>query len=159
MTQRAMYPESTVEVTLDPSDLKDGDFAGLCVLQGCYGWIGVTREYGRYYIVMWNRKLQDCMFHELAPDYMPGTEGFRVPYGGDDIRLKIHVDLQICGIWQKFFTGVETDGNEWAAIGSILNLTILWDAGTDCLPILQPKQAEAQNSMTLHIVWKIYDRC
>jgi len=24
------------------------------------------------------------------------------------------------------------------------------------LPILQPKQAEAQNSMTLHIVWKIY---
>lgn len=67
--------------------------------------------------------------------------------------------LQICGIWQKFFTGVETDGNEWAAIGSILNLTILWDAGTDCLPILQPKQAEAQNSMTLHIVWKIYDRC
>ena len=34
MTQRAMYPESTVEVTLDPSDLKDGDFAGLCVLQG-----------------------------------------------------------------------------------------------------------------------------
>ena len=74
LTQRAMYPESTVEVTLDPSDLKDGDFAGLCVLQGCYGWIGVTREYGRYYIVMWNRKLQDCMFHELAPDYMPGTE-------------------------------------------------------------------------------------
>ena len=47
--------------------------------------------------------------------------------------------------------------SEWAAIGSILNLTILWDAGTDCLPILQPKQAEAQNSMTLHIVWKIYD--
>lgn len=28
------------------------------------------------------------MFHELAPDYMPGTEGFRVPYGGDDIRLE-----------------------------------------------------------------------
>ena len=115
LTQRAMYPESTVEVTLDPSDLKDGDFAGLCVLQGCYGWIGVTREYGRYYIVMWNRKLQDCMFHELAPDYMPGTEGFRVPYGGDDIRLKIHVDFTNMRDMAEIFY---RSGNRWQRVGS-----------------------------------------
>lgn len=115
LTQRAMYPESTVEVTLNPSDLKNGDFAGLCVLQGCYGWIGVTKEYGRYYIVMWSRKLQDCTLQEFAPDYMPGTECFRIPYSGEDIRLKIHVDFENMRDMAEFFY---RSGNRWQRAGS-----------------------------------------
>lgn len=52
LTQRMHYPGCAAEVTLDYQGLKEGDYAGLCVLQGCYGMIAVTRRKGEYYLVM-----------------------------------------------------------------------------------------------------------
>lgn len=44
ITSRLYYPTTDVNVTLDASQLKVGDHAGLCILQGCYGLIGVRRD-------------------------------------------------------------------------------------------------------------------
>lgn len=55
LTQRAKYPECEAQVTLDASNLNDGDTAGLTMLQYQYGIIGLTKEQGRTYLVMWSR--------------------------------------------------------------------------------------------------------
>lgn len=52
LTQRMHYPGCRAYVTLDGEGLKEGDFAGLCVLQGCYGYIGLTRRDGELLLVM-----------------------------------------------------------------------------------------------------------
>ena len=55
LTQRLAGAVSTVTVTLNGISLKEGDFAGLCALQGYYAFIALTREGGRYYIVIHER--------------------------------------------------------------------------------------------------------
>ena len=44
LTQRAIGPVSTTTVTLDASKLKDGDIAGLAVLNMPYALIGVEKS-------------------------------------------------------------------------------------------------------------------
>ncbi|MBQ3027436.1 MAG: glycoside hydrolase 43 family protein, partial [Lachnospiraceae bacterium] len=39
LTQRMMYPGCLGEVTVDVSNLQEGDYAGLCALQGYYGFV------------------------------------------------------------------------------------------------------------------------
>ncbi len=43
LTQRTTGPVSSYTVTLDGSDLRTGNFAGLCALQGCYAALGLER--------------------------------------------------------------------------------------------------------------------
>ncbi len=51
LTQRMRYPGCAAEVTVDGSNLREGDYAGLCALQGCYGMIALTRREGKLCIV------------------------------------------------------------------------------------------------------------
>jgi xylan 1,4-beta-xylosidase len=44
LTQRAIGPESTATVELDTSGMKDGDIAGLALLNRPYAWLGVKRS-------------------------------------------------------------------------------------------------------------------
>lgn len=52
ITMRMTYPCCTSQITLDAEDLKDGDVAGLCILQYSYGCIGLKKEDGRYYLIV-----------------------------------------------------------------------------------------------------------
>lgn len=52
LTQRTKAPYSEFTVCLDSSQMKDGDFAGLCVLLEKYGQIGVRRKNGNRQIVL-----------------------------------------------------------------------------------------------------------
>ena len=54
LTQRTFGPTCTGETCIDASGLKDGDFAGLVLLQKDYGAVGVRVEGGRRYVVMQN---------------------------------------------------------------------------------------------------------
>lgn len=42
---------------VDGSALKEGDYAGICALQGCYGLIALTKEAGKYFLVMLAKEL------------------------------------------------------------------------------------------------------
>ena len=88
-----MYPECAGEVTVDISGLKDGDYAGLCALQGCYGFIGVTKRAGKTYVVMVSKEAADGDMNAFSKDTMPGHEWEKVEVEGDCIRLKIDVDF------------------------------------------------------------------
>lgn len=52
LTQRMRLPGCAGEVTVDLSGLKEGDYAGICALQGCYGMVAGTRRDGVNYLVM-----------------------------------------------------------------------------------------------------------
>ena len=54
LTQRTIGPVCTGTTMLDISKMKDGDFAGLCLLQKNFGQLGVRVEGDRKSIVMMN---------------------------------------------------------------------------------------------------------
>lgn len=88
LTQRAMGPACEATVTLDGALLKDGDYAGLCFLISSYGFIGLTREAGQYYLVMTARPAADKTIFGKLVDTKPGTEYARVPVDQAKVTLK-----------------------------------------------------------------------
>ena len=54
LTQRTVGPVCTGSTSLDISNMKDGDFAGFCLLQKNYGLVGVRVEGEKKWIVMIN---------------------------------------------------------------------------------------------------------
>ena len=52
LTQRTIGPYSTAKTALSFSKMKDGDVAGLCLLQKFYGYVGIQKEKGQNYVVM-----------------------------------------------------------------------------------------------------------
>jgi beta-xylosidase len=51
LTQRTFGPESVAETHLDFGSMRVGDFAGLCLLQRRYGFVGVERRSDGFYAV------------------------------------------------------------------------------------------------------------
>ena len=58
LTQRTLFPGCEGGVTVDASELKDGDYAGLCLLESNYGFIAVTKRDSSYYLVMGKREIE-----------------------------------------------------------------------------------------------------
>src|SRR5690606_24980892 len=54
LTQRTIGPTCAGATAIDVSKMKDGDFAGLSLLQKNYGWVGVRMEGNRKSLVMVN---------------------------------------------------------------------------------------------------------
>lgn len=93
LTQRMMYPECGCEVTVDATNLNDGDVAGLCALQSNYGLVGVMKQYGEYYIV---KMVQDPSFavgSSNSGDCFPGQILEKVHMDGSSVRLCIESDF------------------------------------------------------------------
>lgn len=72
LTQRCIYPRCEAEVTVDASDMRDGDVAGLCLLQGMYGYLGITKETGAYYLIKVVRSESNNRGIGVGGDYLPG---------------------------------------------------------------------------------------
>lgn len=113
LTQRMMFPASCAGVTVDARGLKEGDFAGLCALQGCYGMIAVTKELNKYYLVVMARKLQDTSLRDIAADYLPGTVVEKIAMEGSEIRVKISTDFSDMRDTAEFFY---KEGKRWVRI-------------------------------------------
>ena len=110
LTQRCAGPKSTAWVTLDGSGLEEGDFAGLCAWQGCYGAIALARRKGRYQLVMLGRPSADST-NKGEFDYdRPPVEYAAVP-AAPLVTLRVDVDFSSdtaafayqrgTGIWQR----------------------------------------------------------
>ena len=51
LTQRTFGPTSSATIALDFTSLQDGDVAGLTAFQRNYGYVGVTKRDGKFYII------------------------------------------------------------------------------------------------------------
>ena len=122
LTQRMLFPGCACEVTVDVSRIKDGDYAGLCALQGRYGMAAATRRGGRVLIVM----------KSMDPDRKEGpraSEWESAEFDGDIVRLKIKVDFRDMRDESEYFYH---DGNGWKKIGITHKLRFGLDHFTGC---------------------------
>jgi len=78
LTQRTFGPECSGVTALDVSHMKDGDRAGLLLLQKKYGWVGVKMEGGVRYIVMVREGMaEDSVVLEQGMVYLKADCNFR----------------------------------------------------------------------------------
>ncbi|MCM1568210.1 MAG: family 43 glycosylhydrolase [Roseburia sp.] len=124
LTQRMLYPGCAAEVTVDYQGLQEGDYAGLCVLQGCYGMIAVTRRQGGYYLVMKSRPIDDEDLGTMPEDQSEGVEwalaalpeaaegAFETESYGYSLRLRIEADFTMKKDEARFFYCTEQTARE-----------------------------------------------
>ncbi len=103
LTQRTFGPHCTASVTVNASELNDGDIAGLAAFISCYGFIGVTKENGKLYLTMRSPdftggvsdpdKFHICAMGNFINDSEP-EEYEKIPLDTDEVRLRMTCDFE-----------------------------------------------------------------
>ena len=109
LTQRTIGPVCTGSTSLDVSHMKDGDFAGLCLLQKNYGLVGVRVDGASKSIIMIN-----------AGSGKP-EEVQSVPISHDLIYFKAECDFTNKKDVADFYYSL--DGKSWTVVGTPLKMT------------------------------------
>ena len=109
LTQRTIGPICSGSTSLDVSEMKDGDFAGLALLQKNYGLLGVRVEGDKKVIVMMN-----------ASNGNP-VDAENVSLNQKTIFFKVECDFTNKKDIANFFYSL--DGKVWKHIGTQLKMT------------------------------------
>jgi beta-xylosidase len=108
LTQRTFGPVSSGITSIDVTNMKEGDFAGLALLQKKFGQVGVKVANGVKSIVMVNGSTR-----------IP-VEAQTVPLTQKTVYLKAECDFRDKADIAKFFYSL--DGKTWLPIGSQLKM-------------------------------------
>ncbi|MEZ5041240.1 MAG: glycoside hydrolase 43 family protein [Saprospiraceae bacterium] len=108
LTQRTIGPESTASTLLDVSGMKNGDFAGLSLLQKNYGLVGVKIYDGRKNIVM------------VSAASGKAVEIESVPLHQKKVYLKASCNFRERADTAYFFYSL--DGKTWVPIGQAIKM-------------------------------------
>lgn len=108
LTQRTIGPECAGSTVIDVSNMKEGDFAGLALLQKKYGLVGVKYENGAKEIVMVSAQNDEPVEIES------------LPLKQDKVYLKAECDFRNRKDEADFFYSL--DGKSWIKIGSQLKM-------------------------------------
>jgi len=108
LTQRTIGPVSSASTSLDVSSMKDGDVAGLALLQKNYGLVGVRVEGEKKTIVMINAGNGKAV------------EDQSIPLAQNTVFFKAECDFTNRKDVANFFYSL--DGKEWMAIGTQLKM-------------------------------------
>jgi len=108
LTQRTIGPVCTGSTLLDVSGMKDGDFAGLCLLQKNYGLVGVRVNSNSKSLIMIN-----------ATGGKP-VEATEIPLNQKTVYFKAECDFTDKKDVADFFYSL--DGKTWTSIGTQLKM-------------------------------------
>jgi beta-xylosidase len=108
LTQRTIGPESTGSIALDVSKMKDGDIAGLGLLQKNYGFVGLKNENGTKSIIMVSTKGGKAVEIE------------KVPVSQNTLYFKAECNFKDQADVANFFYSL--DGKSWTKIGEPLKM-------------------------------------
>jgi beta-xylosidase len=108
LTQRTIGPVCSGSTMLDLSNMNDGDFAGLALLQRRYGLIGVKDSSGTRSIVM------------VSAESERPVQMQQIPLQQNHIYLKAECDFRDRKDIAHFFYSL--DGDSWKAFGSPLKM-------------------------------------
>lgn len=108
LTQRTFGPVSAGTTALDVGRLKDGDVAGLGLLQKGYGFVGVRQEGAARYVVM------------VTAESGGPVEAQRVPLAAKSVHLRAECDFRDLADTARF--SYSLDGRTWTAIGAPLKM-------------------------------------
>lgn len=129
LTQRMLFPSCSGEITVDGSKLKDGDFAGLCALQGCYGMVALNKKDGKLYVVMQNRPADNSSLQGMATDTDEGILQEIIEINTSVVRFRIEADFMQMKDEAKFYYDF---GNGFKPIGVVQKLYFKLDHFTGC---------------------------
>ncbi len=121
LTQRTFGPRSSAQTSIDASNMKNGDVAGLIALQNRYGYVGVKKENGKKSIVMVrteqeiNTKKGTIQMNDIN---IPPKEIESIPLDQDKVFFRI--DCNFDTDKATFFFSL--DGNRWEKIGDSLQM-------------------------------------
>ncbi len=104
LTQRLLYPACMCDITVDASKIKEGDYVGLCVLQGCYCMVAVTKRENHYILVMRSKESEDVIEQEREA----------VPIENSFVKLRIVAEFENMTDTAKLYYD---SGNGWKTIG------------------------------------------
>ena len=104
---------------MNAADIREGDTAGLCLLIGSYGLIGITKERGRYFLVMRAHEGGKGADSELA----------RVPYDTAEVRFRAEVRFEGSVGEVRFFCG---KNGEWEPLGDVHRMSFTLDHFVGC---------------------------
>ena len=112
LTQRTFGPRSSATTSIDVSDMKDGDYAGLAAFQKRYGFVGVRMSEGAKSLVM------------VSADSDNPEEIASVPLTGKTVHLKVECEFAPAPEVARF--SYSLDGKSWTPIGrpSALKYTV-----------------------------------
>lgn len=108
LTQRTIGPECTGSTLLDVGGMKEGDFAGLSLLQRNYGLVGVKVDNGRKNIVM----------VKAVSDQAVELE--RIPLTQEQVYLRASCNFLDRADTAYFYYSL--DGEEWMPIGEPIKM-------------------------------------
>ena len=108
LTQRTIGPECSGSTRIDVSGIKEGDFAGLTLLQRRYGQVGVKYENGVRTVVM------------VSSESGKPVEMGRIPLSQTTVYLKAECNFKDLVDTAEFFYSL--DGKSWKQIGSPLKM-------------------------------------
>ena len=99
LTQRTFGPRCACEVTVDASGLGNGDYAGLCALQGHFAQIAVCRQDGKLFLSMIAR--DEAEPQELAWLPLEGRQAqLRAEFDFADMKDEVRFLWRTDGDWQ-----------------------------------------------------------
>jgi beta-xylosidase len=121
LTHRIQGPSSTATIELDPSQMANGDRAGLAMLRDQSAWIGVKRDNGVNRVVMTNGLTMNSSWQTTGT----GTEaaGAAIPSGR--IWLRVNADIRPGSGRQARFS-YSTDGSTFVTLGPAFTLNNAW---------------------------------
>lgn len=108
LTQRTIGPECTGITSIDVSNMKEGDYAGLALLQRRYAQVGVKYTDGQKSIVM------------ISGEDQTSVEVESVPLNQNEVYLKAECDFKDEKDVAEFYYSL--DGKSWTKIGSQLKM-------------------------------------
>ena len=113
LTQRTYDPYSRVEVTVDASGINEGDYAGICGLQGLYAAIAVTKNKNGYELVMLGKDAADLGNGQKAGDIEERIYD-RVSISSPEISIASSFS---CADGKDEIRFYYCDGGEWIELG------------------------------------------
>ena len=119
LTQRTVLPGCAAVVTVDAAAVRPGDVAGLCMLIGSYGLIGLAREKDGNVLVMKARKRGEQEEREYA----------RIPWDKTEARLRASV--RFAG-HDGFVQFEYLDGSGWKPLGPVHPMAFALDHFVGC---------------------------
>lgn len=109
LTQRTIGPECSGTTALEVGNLKDGDFAGVALLQKNYGLVGIKAESGARFVVV------------VSAESGSPKELQRVRLDATRVFLRADCDFRNRADQARFFYSL--DGETWTAIGEPLKMS------------------------------------
>ena len=112
LTQRMIYPACAAEVTVDASEMKDGDYAGLCALEGTFGLVAIHKRDDRLYVVM-RRRTDNKEIWGFADQDSTDELMEEVSFESNEVSFRLEASFAEKDEAAFFFK----IGNEWQMIG------------------------------------------